>query len=113
VGGKTGSGDNRFKTFARGGGVISARPVSRTAAFVFYLGDRHFGVITASVNGETAGRFHFTSSLPVALLRLLSSSLVNRLELVSPRPPQTVAGDNGSPSEANAPPSRQSPRPMT
>src|SRR5262249_9276632 len=31
VGGKTGSGDNRFKTFHRHGGVISARPVNRTA----------------------------------------------------------------------------------
>ncbi|HEY7676722.1 MAG TPA: transglycosylase domain-containing protein [Candidatus Methylomirabilis sp.] len=81
VGGKTGSGDNRFKTFARGGGVISARPVNRTAAFAFYLGDRHFGVLTASVSGKTAGNFVFTSSLPVALLRLLAPALETRLHL--------------------------------
>ena len=32
VGGKTGSGDNRFQTFSRGGGKLSSRPVSRTAS---------------------------------------------------------------------------------
>jgi hypothetical protein len=84
VGGKTGSGDNRFKTFARGGGMIAARPVSRTAAFAFYLGDRHFGVLTASVSGQAAGAFVFTSSLPVALLRLLAPALENRLHLAPP-----------------------------
>jgi membrane peptidoglycan carboxypeptidase len=84
VGGKTGSGDNRFKTFARGGGVIAARPVSRTAAFAFYLGDRHFGVLTASVRGNAAGEFVFTSSLPVALLRLLAPTLETRLRLAPP-----------------------------
>ncbi|HYB74384.1 MAG TPA: transglycosylase domain-containing protein [Candidatus Sulfotelmatobacter sp.] len=84
VGGKTGSGDNRFKTFARGGGVIAARPVSRTAAFAFYLGDRHFGVLTASVSGKAAGDFVFTSSLPVALLRLLAPTLETRLHLAPP-----------------------------
>ncbi len=63
LGGKTGSGDNRYKTFIRGGGVTSSIPVSRTAAFVFYIGDRYFGVITASVTGKEAGGFHFTSTL--------------------------------------------------
>jgi membrane peptidoglycan carboxypeptidase len=79
LGGKTGSGDNRFKTFARGGGVTSSRAVSRTAAFVFYIGDRYFGVMTASVSGTTAGRFGFTSALPVAVLKLLAPGIENRL----------------------------------
>src|SRR5438046_2920984 len=48
VGGKTGSGDNRFQTFARDGSVKSSRAVSRTAAFVFYIGERHYGIVTAS-----------------------------------------------------------------
>ena len=47
AGGKTGSGDNRYKTFSRGGGLIAARPVNRTATFVFYIDDHYFGVITA------------------------------------------------------------------
>lgn len=80
VGGKTGSGDNRHKTFARGGGVIASRPVSRTAAFAFYIGDRYVGVITASVTGKAAGNYHFTSSLPVALLRLLAPAIETRLQ---------------------------------
>ncbi len=79
VGGKTGSGDNRYKTFARGGGVTSSRATSRTAAFVFYIGDRHFGVITASVIGREAGKYKFTSSLPVALLELLAPAIQPRL----------------------------------
>jgi hypothetical protein len=41
VGGKTGSGDNRYKTFNRHGHETSSRVVSRTAAFVFYIGDRY------------------------------------------------------------------------
>ena len=79
VGGKTGSGDNRYKTFSKGGGVISSRPVNRTAAFAFYIGDKYVGVLTASVIGEGAGNYHFTSSLPVALLRLLAPAIESRL----------------------------------
>ncbi|MGH7804715.1 MAG: glycosyl transferase family 51, partial [Candidatus Binatia bacterium] len=72
IGGKTGSGDNRYKVFGRGGWLKSSRPVNRTAAFVFYLGDRYFGVLTAFVEGEQAGNYRFTSKLPVAILDLLA-----------------------------------------
>ncbi len=75
IGGKTGSGDNRFDTFSRGGHLLTSRPVSRTAGFVFYLGNRWFGVITASVAGPQSGDYTFTSSLPVAVLRLLAPTL--------------------------------------
>ena len=44
AGGKTGSGDNRVKTFDRGGWLKSSRVVNRTATFTFYIGDRYFGV---------------------------------------------------------------------
>src|SRR6266404_5455073 len=37
VGGKTGTGDNRYHHFAAGGGVTSSHVVDRTATFVFYL----------------------------------------------------------------------------
>jgi cell division protein FtsI/penicillin-binding protein 2 len=75
IGGKTGSGDNRVQAFARGGRLISSRPVNRTAGFVFYLGDRWFGVITATVEGSQAARYIFTSSLPLAILKLLAPTL--------------------------------------
>jgi membrane peptidoglycan carboxypeptidase len=79
AGGKTGSGDNRFKTFAPNGGVLTSRAVNRTAVFVFYIGDRYFGVITASVLGREAEDFSFTSSLPVAVLKLMAPQLNARL----------------------------------
>jgi membrane peptidoglycan carboxypeptidase len=75
VGGKTGSGDNRYETFARDGTLLTARPVSRTGVFVFYLGERWYGVITASVAGDKAGDYSFTSSLPLAALKLLAPTL--------------------------------------
>jgi membrane peptidoglycan carboxypeptidase len=75
VGGKTGSGDNRFESFGRGGGVISSRPVNRTAVFVFYIENRFFGVVTVFVPGEKAGDYGFTSSLPVAILRVLAPDI--------------------------------------
>lgn len=79
VGGKTGSGDNRYETFTRGGHLRSSRAVNRTAAFVFYIGDRYYGVITASVDGAGAQDYRFTSSLPLAVLRLLAPQIECRL----------------------------------
>jgi membrane peptidoglycan carboxypeptidase len=79
AGGKTGSGDNRFKTFGRGGFVRSARPVSRTATFAFYVGDRYFGVMTAFVPGQESGRYEFTSALSVSVLRLLAPTINDRI----------------------------------
>ncbi|HYZ23834.1 MAG TPA: transglycosylase domain-containing protein [Rhodopila sp.] len=75
VGGKTGTGDNRFDTFARGGGLISARPVDRTATFVFFVGDRFYGTITAYIAGREAGQYSFTSALAVQVLRVLEPAL--------------------------------------
>jgi hypothetical protein len=79
AGGKTGSGDNEFKSFGRGGGIIASRQVSRTATFVFYVGDRYYGVLTAFVDGEHAAQYRFTSSLPVSILKLLAPALNTRL----------------------------------
>jgi len=75
AGGKTGSGDNRFKSFSRRGGLVSARAVNRTATFVFYIGDRYFGVVTASVLGKDADHYRFTSALPVTVLKLLAPAI--------------------------------------
>ena len=96
VGGKTGSGDNRFDTFAGHGRLISSRPVSRTAAFVFYIGDRYFGIITASVAGKAAGQYQFTSALPLTVLRLLAPQINARA------PRDVVAGPAAPPVTAQA-----------
>ncbi len=78
VGGKTGSGDNRFKSFARGGALIGSRAVNRTATFAFYIGDRYFGVVTACVLGSEAGNYSFTSALPVEILKNLAPAIARR-----------------------------------
>ena len=75
VGGKTGTGDNRFDQFGHGGQVIASRPVDRTATFVFFIGDRFFGTVTAYVRGVEAGNYHFTSALAVQLLKSLEPAL--------------------------------------
>jgi membrane peptidoglycan carboxypeptidase len=79
VGGKTGTGDNRFKTFARGGGMVSERVVSRAGAFVFYIGDRYFGTVVAYVAGPKAAEYKFTSALTVQILKVLAPTLTHRI----------------------------------
>jgi membrane peptidoglycan carboxypeptidase len=79
MGGKTGSGDNRYQTVGHGGYRISSRAVSRTATFAFYIGDRYFGVVTAYVAGDQAANYVFTSALPVTALKLLAPSLMSSL----------------------------------
>ena len=59
-----------------GAAVTSSRATNRTAAFVFYIGDRYFGVITAYVQGREAEHYHFTSALPVTLLKLLAPTII-------------------------------------
>jgi membrane peptidoglycan carboxypeptidase len=75
VGGKTGTGDNEYKTFGPDGRVLSARVVNRTAAFAFFFGDRFFGVVTAYVPGPRARGYAFTSALAVRALRLVVPDL--------------------------------------
>jgi hypothetical protein len=66
---------SRIEASARGGRLLSSRIVSRTAGFVFYVEDRWFGVITASVSAPQARGYTFTSSLPLAVLKLLAPTL--------------------------------------
>ncbi|MEW6169089.1 MAG: transglycosylase domain-containing protein [Pseudomonadota bacterium] len=75
VGGKTGTSDERFKIFGAGGRLIDERPVNRTATFVFFLGERFFGTVTAYVPGPASADFHFTSAMAVQLLRALAPEL--------------------------------------
>ena len=80
IGGKTGTGDNRFESFGRGRRLIEARPVDRTATFVFFLGDRLYGTVTAFVSGAQAASYHFSSSLAVLLLTALAPELQALIE---------------------------------
>ena len=72
VGGKTGTGDNRYRTFAPGGREVESRSVNRTSTFVFFIEDRFYGVVTAYVPGEAADDYDFTSALPTQILRELA-----------------------------------------
>ena len=80
MGGKTGTGDNRIVSSGAAGIRTHSRAMSRTATFVFFLGERHFGTLTAFVVGEEAGRYSFTSALPVQVLRGMGPILQPYLE---------------------------------
>ena len=77
IGGKTGTGDHRFETYGKRGVLISSRVVSRAGAFVFYVGERHFGVLTAYVKGPDAANYKFTSALPAQILKVLAPTLLD------------------------------------
>ena len=80
VGGKTGTGDQRFDVFAAGGRLIESRYVNRSATFVFNIGERFFGSMTAYVHGPESKNYDFTSALPVQLLTVLAPSLMPLIE---------------------------------
>ncbi|MFJ3450123.1 transglycosylase domain-containing protein [Pseudomonas sichuanensis] len=84
MGGKTGTGDNRIESFGAGGRLIGSRSLNRTATFVFFLGDNHFGTLTAFVPGRTAEAFTFTSALPVQVLKGMAPILMPYLEPNNP-----------------------------
>jgi membrane peptidoglycan carboxypeptidase len=75
IGGKTGTGDHRYDEFGTGGKLISSRVMNRTGTFVFFIGDRFFGTITAHVAGEDAANYKFTSALSAQMLRALAPVL--------------------------------------
>jgi hypothetical protein len=75
VGGKTGTGDHREKIYARGNRRVGERVKGRAATFVFYIGDRFYGIVTAYVSGAEAAEYRFTSGLPVQILAHLAPTL--------------------------------------
>lgn len=80
AGGKTGTGDQRFDVYGKGGRLIQSRVVNRTATFMFYIGDRFFGTLTAYVHGSEAAKYRFTSGLPVQVLKSLAPVIIPLLE---------------------------------
>lgn len=86
IGGKTGTGDNRIESYGAGGRRLGSKALNRTATFVFYIGDRHFGTVTAFVTGAQADSYSFTSALPVQVLRTLAPQLLPYIDpLRAPR----------------------------
>jgi len=75
VGGKTGTGDNRMESFSANGKVIGDKVVSRTATFVFMIGDRFYGTVVAFVPGSKAASYKFTSALAVQIFKDLTTDL--------------------------------------
>ncbi|SIT42259.1 putative membrane protein [Paraburkholderia ribeironis] len=73
--GKTGTGDQRFNVFAKGARLIESRKVNRSATFVFAMGDRFYGTLTAWVHEPYAAHYNFTSALSVQLLKTLAPAL--------------------------------------
>ncbi|GAB3255867.1 transglycosylase domain-containing protein [Chitinimonas naiadis] len=94
IGGKTGTGDHRYEVYARGGGLIESRKVNRSATFVFMLGDRFYGTITAFVREPYAEKYTFTSSMTVQLLKSLAADLMPEIDPDS-RVPQQACRDTG------------------
>jgi membrane peptidoglycan carboxypeptidase len=80
MGGKTGTGDNRIEAIGSGGRILSSKSLNRTATFVFYIGDTHFGTLTAFVPGRSAESFTFTSALPVQVLKGMAPILTPYLQ---------------------------------
>ncbi len=121
VGGKTGTGDHRSETFSSSGALLESKVMNRVATFAFFLGARHYGVVTAFVPGETAENYHFTSALPVQLLKVLAPGLQALISQAAAREPtweEAVTAFEAEdkkplpPAEA-APPSPMEPTPPT
>jgi membrane peptidoglycan carboxypeptidase len=90
VGGKTGTGDQRFDVYGAGGRLIESRYVNRSATFVFNIGERFFGSMTAYVHGPESKNYDFTSALPVQLLVVLAPNLMPLIEPhAAPKPGAT------------------------
>jgi membrane peptidoglycan carboxypeptidase len=102
AGGKTGTGDHRFERFGRGGQLLESTVVNRTATFVFFLGERFFGVISAHVAGPDAAAYGFTSALPTQLLRSLGPQLEPLLQRPPPATEPQLVADPPVPQDVEA-----------
>ena len=80
IGGKTGTGDQRFDVWGRGRVLLSSRVVNRTATLVFLIGERYFGTVMAYVHEPYAADFKFTSALPAQILKSLAPGLLPLLD---------------------------------
>ena len=88
IGGKTGTGDHRHITFSSPGVIRESRAVNRSATFVFFLGDRFFGTMTAFVPGADAAEYTFTSALSTQVMKHLLPTLKPLTDTAKPLPEQ-------------------------
>lgn len=88
IGGKTGTGDHRYITFSSPGVVKESRAVNRSATFVFFIGDRFFGTMTAFVPGADAADYKFTSALSTQVVKHLLPVLKPLTDTAQPLPEQ-------------------------
>jgi membrane peptidoglycan carboxypeptidase len=88
VGGKTGTGDNRIQFVQSNGQRTGSKAMNRTATFVFIIGDRFYGTITAYVPGAEAGDYAFTSALPAQAFKALALAFRPLIEEAAE--PQTI-----------------------
>ncbi|WP_229490765.1 transglycosylase domain-containing protein [Pseudoduganella namucuonensis] len=104
VGGKTGTGDQRFEVYGGGGRLIESRFVNRSATFVFNIGERFYGSMTAYVHGPESKNYDFTSALPVQLLAVLAPSLMPLIEPDAPPKSGVIAVSHNPAGNAAAAP---------
>jgi hypothetical protein len=62
--------------------------MNRTGTFVFFIGDRFFGTITAHVAGEEAENYAFTSALSAEMLKILAPIINPVVNVALPPPTQ-------------------------
>jgi membrane peptidoglycan carboxypeptidase len=91
IGGKTGTGDHRYVTFSSAGVIKESHAVNRSATFVFFIGDRFFGTLTAFVPGADAANYQFTSALSTQVLKYLLPTLKPLTDKAQPLSEQTAS----------------------
>ena len=91
IGGKTGTGDHRHITFSSPGVIKESRVVNRSATFVFFIGDRFFGTMTAFVPGADAANYKFTSALSTQVMKHLLPMLKPLIDKAQPLPEEASA----------------------
>jgi membrane peptidoglycan carboxypeptidase len=88
IGGKTGTGDHRYITFSAPGVVKESRVMNRSATFVFFIGDRFYGTMTAFVPGPDAAGYQFTSALSTQVMKHVLPILKPFIDKAQPLPEQ-------------------------
>ncbi|HVW63414.1 MAG TPA: transglycosylase domain-containing protein [Nitrosospira sp.] len=88
IGGKTGTGDHRHITFSAPGVIKESRAVNRSATFVFFIGDRFYGTMTAFVPGQDAADYQFTSALSTQVMKHVLPILKPLTDKAQPLPEQ-------------------------
>ena len=101
--GKTGTGDQRFEIYARGGRLIESRKVNRTATFVFAIDNRFFGTLTAVTHEPYAARYGYTSAMSVQLLKSLGPSLAPLVDPTESRMAREGQTDGAAPRSFSVP----------